>query len=356
MSARRRIDAGGVGEQRLEQRRFSLAVPADQHDFLAAIDYRAEAGNDRRAAVGLGDPGTLERDAAGRPVHGELDVRALDVRPRQLGGLQPLHFLPARRHLAGARAGVEPGDEVVELRDLLLPLLVVRLHARPNLRLGDDHVVVAAGIRDDRLVVDVGDVGADGVEEVPVVRDDDQCPVIAHQKLAHPVNGFEVEMVGRLVEQERLGMSEERLRQQHAHLLAALQLAHRPLVKLVGDVEPLQQNRRIALRGVAVLVADDALELAEAHAVLVGHRGLRIKHFALLERLPQAAVAHDDRVDDAEAIEGEMILAQHAELGRSDHRALLRRQLAREQLHERGLAGAIRARSARSGGPPRRWS
>ena len=34
-------------------------------------------------------------------------------------------------------------------------------------------------------------------------------------------------MVGRLVEQQRLGMAEQRLRQQHAHLLAALQLGHR---------------------------------------------------------------------------------------------------------------------------------
>ena len=99
-------------------------------------------------------------------------------------------------------------------------------------------------------------------------------PVVAHEKLAQPVDRLEVEVVGRLVEQQRLRVSEQRLRQQHAHLLAALELAHRALVQLVRDVETLQQNRRIALGRVTVLVADDAFELAEPHAVVVRHLGL----------------------------------------------------------------------------------
>jgi hypothetical protein len=44
-------------------------------------------------------------------------------------------------------------------------------------------------------------------------------------------------------------------------------------MELVRDVEALQQRRRIALGGVAVFLADDALELTEAHALLVGHGG-----------------------------------------------------------------------------------
>ena len=88
-------------------------------------------------------------------------------------------------------------------------------------------------------------------------------------------------------------------------------------MQLVRDVEALQQDRRVALGGVAVLFADDALELAEAHAVLVGHVGLRVEH----ARAP-ASAAHSrslpmiDGVDDAELVEGELILAQDAELVR----------------------------------------
>ena len=85
----------------------------------------------------------------------------------------------------------------------------------------------------------------------------------------------------------------------------------------------------VALGGVAVLLADDALELAEPHAVLVGHLGFGVERLALLQRRPQPLVAHDHGVDHAECVEGELILAQDAELRRPDDRALLRRRARR---------------------------
>ena len=206
------------------------------------------------------------------------------------------------------------------------------------------HVVVAAGIRDDRLVVDVGDVRADVVQEVAVVRDDDQRAVVAVEEVLQPVDRVQVEVVRRLVEQQRRRVAEERLRQQHPHLLSALQLRHRLPVQRVRDVEPLQEDRRVAFGRVSVFLADDALELAEAHAVLVGHVRAGVEHVAFLERLPEALVAHDHRVDDAELVEGVVVLAQDAQLRRTSDRSALRRLFARQQLHERGLACAVRAR------------
>ena len=49
---------------------------------------------------------------------------------------------------------------------------------------------------------------------------------------------FEIEMVRRLVQQQRLRLAEQRLRQQHANLLAALQFAHLALVQRFGNVQP----------------------------------------------------------------------------------------------------------------------
>ena len=83
-------------------------------------------------------------------------------------------------------------------------------------------------------------------------------------------------MVGGLVEEQRRRRAEQRLRQQHPHLLPTLQLGHRSLVQRIGDVESLQQHGRIALGGVAVLLADDSFQLAQPHAVLVGHGGLGV--------------------------------------------------------------------------------
>jgi hypothetical protein len=117
-------------------------------------------------------------------------------------------------------------------------------------------------------------------------------------------------------------------------------------VQLVGDVEPLQQHGGVALGRVPVLLADDALELAEAHAIVVRHVRLLVELVPFLERGPQAVVAHDDGIDDPILVEGVLILTQDAELARPVDRAALGLGLASQQLHERGFAGAVRPRQA----------
>ena len=296
--------------------------------------------------MGLVEALALERHLAGGTLGRELDVGTLNVGSRQLGRLQPLDLFAARRDLTRARAGTEPRDEVVQLRDLLLALRVVGFDRRPNLHLGEHHVVVAAGIRDDRLIVDIGDVRAHLVEEMPVVRDDDERAVVALEERLQPMDRIEVEVVRRFVEQQRFGTAVERLGEEHTNLLAALQLGHLPLVERVRNVETLEKYRRVALRRVAVLFADDTLELAQSHPIVVRHVRLGVELVAFLERVPQPLVAHDDGVDDAILVERVLILAQHTELAWPHDRAALRLGLARQQLHERGFSRAVRARQA----------
>ena len=109
----------------------------------------------------------------------------------------------------------------------------------------------------------------------------------------------------------------------------------------VGNVETLQQDRSVALGGVAVFFADDAFKFAELHAVFVGHVMLGVNRIALLHGGPQALVAHDDGVDRGVSVEGKLVLAQNSELARTHHRPFLRLQFAAEQLHKRRLARAI---------------
>ena len=111
----------------------------------------------------------------------------------------------------------------------------------------------------------------------------------------------------------------------------------------IWDVEPLQQHGGVALRRVAVLLADDAFELAEAHAVLVRHVGASIERVSLGQRGPEPLIAHDDGVDHAILVEGVVILTQHAEFAGTDDRPALWVEVSRQQLHEGGLARAVRA-------------
>ena len=62
---------------------------------------------------------------------------------------------------------------------------------------------------------------------------------------------------------------------------------------------------------------------------------LGVDALALFECGPERLVAHDDGVDDTVGVEGELVLGEHAELARTDNVALLRVELAGEDLHDR---------------------
>ncbi len=173
-----------------------------------------------------------------------------------------------------------------------------------------------------------------------------KVPVYRFEELLQPVDRVEVEMIGRLVEQQGLGLAEERLRQEHAHLLSALQPGHRAFVDVIRNVEPLEQHGRVALGRVTVFFADDAFELAETHAVVVCELRLGIERIALRQGVPEPLIPHDDGVDDTGLIERVLILPHHTQPARTDHSAALRLDLAREEAHERGFARAVRTGQA----------
>ena len=67
-------------------------------------------------------------------------------------------------------------------------------------------------------------------------------PSYSAEVILQPMDGIEVEVVGGLVEQQRRRIAEEGLRQQHAHFLAALQLAHFAFVQRGFDAQAIQQH------------------------------------------------------------------------------------------------------------------
>src|ERR1035437_4219714 len=281
--------------------------------------------------------------AARGALHFELDIRARDVAAGEIAGLQALDFLLAGSDLAGAGAGRKAGDEFVELGDFLFALLILGFDARADLGLGEHHVVVAAGVHDDGFVIDIGDVGTDAVEEVAIVGDDDEGALVIGEVILQPVDAIEIEVVGGLVEEEERGSAEEGLGEEDADLLAALEFAHEASVERVFDAEAIEQDGGIALGGIAAFFADDAFEFAEAHAVLIGELvvGFGVEDVALGEGLPERDIAHDHGIDDAELVEGKLVLAQDAELLGPGDGALGRLDVAGEDLHQGGLAGAV---------------
>ena len=137
-----------------------------------------------------------------------------DERVLARGGLHVLHLELLDLLLAGrclARLGFvgrEARDEVLQVGDAVLRLGVRREQLLARLRRGEHIVVVAARINTQRAVVQVRHVRADGVEEVPVVRNDDDGALALVEDVLQPADRVDVQVVGRLVQQQDVGIGE----------------------------------------------------------------------------------------------------------------------------------------------------
>ena len=98
----------------------------------------------------------------------------------------------------------------------------------------------------------VGDVRDDGVEEVAIVRNQDHRVRIGDEVFLEPVARVEIEMVGRLVEQQQIGLAQQQLRKRQAHLPAAGQMIGQLLLRVGLEAQPAQHGRHLELDLIAV--------------------------------------------------------------------------------------------------------
>ena len=178
-----------------------------------------------------------------------------------------LRALAWRAFVAFAREAV---DELLHLLDAPLGAGDLGVLLGDRELLGALEGVVVAAVEPQLGVVEVGDRVADGVEEVAVVRDDDERPRELPQVALEPLDRGDVEVVRGLVEQQQVGLCEERLGEQHAQPEAARELAHRSIVARVLDAEAAEQGGGLRLRLVALQPGDRDFEVGEA---LTGLRG-----------------------------------------------------------------------------------
>ena len=234
--------------QQLEQGRLARAVRADDADAVAALDAEGEVLDDRAVAealgdmvggdhrfrahivVGeaeLGDAGAADHRGAGRAHFVQLFEPALvALAPRGDAALQPVRFEP------------ELGVELFGGARLLGEH---RLHPRVEAAEADLLAADAAAIEPQGLARQPGEKGA-------VVADRDEGAGVAREPAFEPVDCGEVEVVGRLVEQQHVGVLRERAGDRGAAPLAARGargLAAHVDAELVGDRGDLMLGRGI---------------------------------------------------------------------------------------------------------------
>ena len=345
----------GVGfldaRQHAHERRLARAVGAEERDAVAALDEQVDPLEDPRRAVRLVHALQVEHHPpallAGR--EREMDALALG---RHLDGHDLVEHLDPVLHLGGLGGGVpEPVDEHLDPCDfLVLPPLGV---AQPLEALVALHEVlgVVAVVVDERAQVDVGDAIHHGVEEEPVVRHENHRVRVVVQVLLEPVPRVEIEVVGRLVEEEQVGLRQQQLREGDAHLPAARECRRRLVVVGRAEPEPLQHRVDLQVDRVAVVQPEAILQVAVAvqhHLVLAFGHG-RVGQ-ALLDRLHLPA--HIQQPLEGEGrflvqrvpLVRQPVLGQiaHPQAGRCDDGAGIGLIEVREDAEQRRLARAVR--------------
>ena len=180
------------------------------------------------------------------------------------------------------------------------------------------------------------------------MADDDGQSLAVHQEVFQPLNGLNVQVVGGLVQEDDVRLSEQSLGQQHLHLLLGGQGGHLGIENVIGQSQTLDQAGDIGFGLPATHLGKLGFQLTGLDTVLVGEVLLLIEGILLLHHVVEVLVAHDDSVQHGVGVVLEVVLLQdtHPLLLGNDDLAGGRLQIAGEHPQKRGLARAVGADDA----------
>ena len=149
---------------------------------------------------------------------------------------QPLDARLGLRRLAGR--GAETVDEALQMRALGF-LLDARRGLEPALfRALRFEIIVPARVERELTGAQMQDRVDRIIEKLAIVADDQRGMRVFLQARFEPQRALEIEIVGRLVEQEQVRLGEQSRRQRHAHAPAAGKLRHGAMQIVIGEAEP----------------------------------------------------------------------------------------------------------------------
>ena len=254
--------------------------------------------------------------------------------------------------LAFARGGLarlggvrrEAPHELLQVRYLVLGLGVGGLDPLTGLHRCQHEIVVIARIDLQLLEVEIRDVRAHLVQEMPVVADDDHGGIVVVERAFQPADRIDVQIVGRFIEQQNVRPGEQRLGEQHPQLQSRGHFAHGTVVPLFRNSGIRQNGAGARLGVVAAIFGECALELGRLHVILIGGLRIGVDPITLLHRGPQFGVPAHDHVEHALVLVPELVLVElaepHAGLQHDVSRGGL--EIAPQHLHEGGFSAAVR--------------
>ena len=294
---RARIGRESAGQE-VDERRLAGAIGADDSNSVAAHDAEREIAHDRAIAISFADPLGVDHQRARRlgvlRDHGGRAGRPYRLAPSeaQIGKLPDApHVTLAARGDAVAHPVLLADNLPVEL--VPLKLLLLELGVAPGLERAKALVEAA------RAPAIEPDRGAGQVGEQPLVMADErQRRAALSQARLQPFDRDEIEVVGRLVEQQDVG-----LRAQGPDQRSPTRFAAGKTAGIGGGVEPELGHHRPRRIGVVEFMKPGQ------HIV---ERGLKAGHVRLLRQIGESR----RRLDEAGSAVSRHLARRDAEQGR----------------------------------------
>ena len=326
-----------VGEK-LDQRRFAVAVRAEQGDAVVGVDPQRHAVEHRLLRI-VADRDVIDRDDRWRQHllrRGERNLAHV-LRHQRGHRLHPLqHFHAGLRLARLGGLGLEAIDEGLQplaFVGLALGVLGVQHFAGGALFLERG---IGALVERQLAAIEMQDLVDGGIEQVAVMADHDDGARVVRQMVFQPQRAFEVEVVGRFVEQQQVRRREQRRGERHAHAPAAGEFRAWPGLVRGREPEPAQDRGRTRRRGVRVDVDQPGLDFGNSMRVVGG------LCFAQQRVALQVGLEHD--IDEAFRSVGRFLRqAADAPARRQRNAAGFDRQVAADRVEQRRLADAVTA-------------
>jgi hypothetical protein len=172
------------------------------------------------------------------------------------------------------------------------------------------------------------------VQQAPVMADDDDRMGIFRQIAFQPQRPFQIKVVGRLIQQQQVGLRKQHPRQRHPHPPPAREIGTGPRLRLGVEAQALEDGTGPPLGRPGVDIGQPVLDLGDA--VRVGG-GIRLGQQGGAFGIASSTVSRSEVEDDGTSCATPPMRAL-----RAADLAPLQRQLAPDQAEQRGLADPLR--------------
>ena len=202
----------------------------------------------------------------------------------------------------------ESGNKFLELFDLLFFFLICFFHLLDQKLAGFIPEIIVTSVQLNFAIINISSLCTNLVQEVTVMGYHDNSIIKIDQEFFKPLNRGKIQMVGRLIQQQNVRISEKCLCKKNLDLHATGQVSHLCIVEFSVNSKTVQKSSSIGFCFPSVHLCEFTFKLAGTDSVFVGKILLGVNGFLLFHDLIETKVTHNYSVENCIGIIFEVIL------------------------------------------------